>query len=107
TPAASTVERVEQRILHVDRAAKPTVLAEILRRESIDRALVFTRTKHGADKVVRGLAKAGISAHAIHGNKSQTSANACLPHFGRGRCGRSPPPTLPRAVSMSTASATS
>jgi superfamily II DNA/RNA helicase len=57
TPAASTVERVEQRIIHVDRAAKPAVLAEILRDEPIDRTLVFTRTKHGADKVVRGLAK--------------------------------------------------
>src|SRR6266550_3978919 len=65
TPAASTVDRVEQRILHVDRAAKPVVLAEILRRESIDRALVFTRTKHGADKVVRGLAAAGIDVDGI------------------------------------------
>jgi superfamily II DNA/RNA helicase len=71
TPVASTVDRVEQRIIRVDRSAKPAVLAEILQRESIGRALVFTRTKHGADKVVRGLAKAGISAHAIHGNKSQ------------------------------------
>ena len=84
TPVASTVERVEQRILHVDRAAKPAVLAEILRRESIGRALVFTRTKHGADKVVRGLAKAGISAHAIHGNKSQNQRERVLAAFRKG-----------------------
>jgi len=84
TPAASTVERVEQRILHVDRAAKPAALAEILRHESMDRALVFTRTKHGADKVVRGLAKAGISAHAIHGNKSQNQRERVLAAFRKG-----------------------
>ena len=85
TPAASTVERVEQRIIHVDRAAKPAVLAEILRDEPIDRALVFTRTKHGADKVVRGLAKAGISAHAIHGNKSQNQRERVLAAFRKGQ----------------------
>jgi ATP-dependent RNA helicase RhlE len=84
TPAASTVDRVEQRILHVDRAAKPAVLAEILRRESIDRVLVFTRTKHGADKVVRGLTAAGISAHAIHGNKSQNQRERVLAAFRKG-----------------------
>ena len=84
TPAASTVDSVEQRILHVDRGAKPAVLAEILRRESIDRALVFTRTKHGADKVVRGLATAGISAHAIHGNKSQNQRERVLAAFRKG-----------------------
>src|SRR5205809_494873 len=84
TPVASTVDRVEQRILHVDRAAKPAVLAEILRRESMGRALVFTRTKHGADKVVRGLAKAGISAHAIHGNKSQNQRERVLAAFRKG-----------------------
>jgi ATP-dependent RNA helicase RhlE len=85
TPAASTVERVEQRILHVDRAAKPAALAEILRREPIDRALVFTRTKHGADKVVRSLAKAGIPAHAIHGNKSQNQRERVLAAFRKGQ----------------------
>jgi len=84
TPSASTVERVEQRILHVDRVAKPAVLAEILQRDSIGRALVFTRTKHGADKVVRGLAKAGISAHAIHGNKSQNQRERVLAAFRQG-----------------------
>jgi len=84
TPAASTVERVEQRIIRVDRPAKPAVLAEILQREAIGRALVFTRTKHGADKVVRGLAKAGIPAHAIHGNKSQNQRERVLAAFRKG-----------------------
>src|SRR5215475_14806809 len=51
TPAATTVERIEQRVIHVDRAGKPALLAEVLRAEPIDRVLVFTRTKHGADKV--------------------------------------------------------
>src|SRR5262249_60086094 len=78
TPVASTVDRVEQRVLHVDRAAKPAVLAEILQRESIGRALVFTRSKNGADKVVRGLATAGISAHPIHANTPQNQREPVL-----------------------------
>jgi len=55
TPVATTAERVEQRVIRVDRAGKPAMLIDVLRQETIDRALVFTRTKHGADKVVRGL----------------------------------------------------
>jgi ATP-dependent RNA helicase RhlE len=85
TPAASTVERVEQRIIYVDRAAKPGVLVDVLRRETIDRALIFTRTKHGADKVVRGLTKAGITAAAIHGNKSQGQRERVLAAFRQGQ----------------------
>ncbi len=84
TPVASTVDSVEQRIFLVDRADKPAMLAEILQGESIDRALVFTRTKHGADKVVRGLIKAGITAHAIHGNKSQNQRERVLAAFRNG-----------------------
>jgi ATP-dependent RNA helicase RhlE len=84
TPAGSTVARVEQRIVRVDRAAKPGILADILQRESIDRALVFTRTKHGADRVVRNLAKAGIAAQAIHGNKSQNQRDRVLASFRKG-----------------------
>jgi superfamily II DNA/RNA helicase len=84
TPPASTVELVEQRIIHVDRAAKPNVLADVLKAETIDRALVFTRTKHGADRVVRGLAKAGITAQAIHGNKSQGQRERVLAAFRKG-----------------------
>jgi ATP-dependent RNA helicase RhlE len=83
-PQASTAERIEQRIIHVDRGAKPSVLIEVLKREAIDRALVFTRTKHGADKVVRGLLRAGLTAEAIHGNKSQNQRERVLAAFRRG-----------------------
>jgi superfamily II DNA/RNA helicase len=85
TPAATTVERVEQRLLHVDRAGKPALLVETLRQEPIDRALVFTRTKRGADKVVRTLNKAGLAAEAIHGNKSQNQRERVLAEFRAGR----------------------
>ena len=84
TPEASTVERVEQRIIRVDRAAKSAVLIDVLRRETIDRALIFTRTKHGADKVARGLNHAGIAAEAIHGNKSQGQRERVLAAFRKG-----------------------
>ncbi len=84
TPEASTVERVEQRVIRVDRAAKSAVLIDVLRAEAIDRALVFTRTKHGADKVVRSLVRAGIAAEAIHGNKSQGQRERVLAAFRKG-----------------------
>jgi ATP-dependent RNA helicase RhlE len=84
TPVASTVERVGQRVIHVDHAAKPAILEEILKGEAVDRALVFTRTKHGADKVVRSLVKAGIAAGAIHGNKSQNQRERVLAAFRKG-----------------------
>ena len=85
TPVASTVDRVTQRIIHVDRQGKPAVLADLLRDEPIDRALVFTRTKHGADKLVRGLVKIGIEAEAIHGNKSQSQRERVLAAFRQGQ----------------------
>ena len=85
TPQATTVERVDQRVIHLDRASKPSVLAELLRSEPVDRALVFTRTKHGADKVVRHLVKAGIAAEAIHGNKSQPQRERVLAAFREGK----------------------
>jgi superfamily II DNA/RNA helicase len=83
-PAAATADRIEQRLIRVDRAAKPSVLIDVLRRETVDRALIFTRTKHGADKVVRGLVRAGIAAHAIHGNKSQNQRQRVLAAFRKG-----------------------
>ena len=85
TPAASTAERIAQRIVHLDRGAKQSVLADILRAEPVDRALVFTRTKHGADKVVRGLEKSGIPSAAIHGNKSQGQRERVLADFRSGK----------------------
>ena len=85
TPAATTVERIDQRVIFVDRAGKPSLLAELLRAETIDRVLVFTRTKHGADKVVRALAKSHIAAEAIHGNKSQPQRERVLAAFRAGK----------------------
>jgi superfamily II DNA/RNA helicase len=85
TPEATTVERIDQRVIHLDAGAKPEVLSEILRAEKVNRALVFTRTKHGADKVVRSLNKSGIAAEAIHGNKSQNQRERVLAAFREGR----------------------
>jgi superfamily II DNA/RNA helicase len=84
TPVASTVERITQRIIQVDFSAKSGVLAQLLKQEPVDRALIFTRTKHGADKVVKGLAKVGIKADAIHGNKSQNNRERALAAFRTG-----------------------
>jgi superfamily II DNA/RNA helicase len=84
TPSATTVERIQQRVVHVDRAGKPGLLAEVLREKSVERVLVFTRTKRGADKVVRALAKAGLAAEAIHGNKSQNQRERVLAAFRTG-----------------------
>ncbi len=85
TPAATTVERIDQRVIMVDRGAKPALLAQLLRSEPIDRVLVFTRTKHGADKVVRALVTAQIAAEAIHGNKSQNQRERVLAAFRSGK----------------------
>ena len=84
TPVASTVERITQRIIQVDHSAKPTLLAQLLKQEKVNRALIFTRTKHGADKVVKGLERAGITADAIHGNKSQNHRERVLAAFRSG-----------------------
>jgi ATP-dependent RNA helicase RhlE len=84
TPVASTVERITQRVIQVDHSAKPAILAQLLKQEAVNRALIFTRTKHGADKVVKGLERAGISANAIHGNKSQNHRERVLAAFRTG-----------------------
>jgi ATP-dependent RNA helicase RhlE len=85
TPVASTAERIAQRIIRVDRAAKHSILVDVLRNETIDRVLVFTRTKHGADKVARKLVQSGIAAEAIHGNKSQGQRERALSAFRNGK----------------------
>jgi ATP-dependent RNA helicase RhlE len=84
TPVSSTVERIQQRIIQVDFSSKPALLAKLLKDEPVNRALVFTRTKHGADKVVKTLEKAGIAASAIHGNKSQNHRERTLAQFRTG-----------------------
>ncbi len=85
TPVAKTADKVEQRAILIEKAGKPDLLAELLKSEPIDRALVFTRTKHGADKVVKSLEKAGIAAQAIHGNKSQNQRERALGMFRSGK----------------------
>jgi ATP-dependent RNA helicase RhlE len=88
-PQATTAERVEQFVTFVNQAEKQALLTLRLRAgladKSIDRALVFTRTKHGADRVVRHLQGAGVSAAAIHGNKSQGQRTAALLAFRQGK----------------------
>jgi len=86
TPVATTAERVEQSIIFVQTGRKQVLLETFLRDPSIERVLVFTRTKHGADKVVRGLDKAGIVGAAIHGNKSQPQRERALAGFRDGSC---------------------
>ncbi len=83
-PVASTAERIEQRLIRVDRAAKAAVLVDLLRDEAPSRSLIFTRTKHGADKVVRHLVRTGLAASAIHGNKSQNQRERALAAFRNG-----------------------
>jgi ATP-dependent RNA helicase RhlE len=85
TPQATTVDRVAQRVIHTEKASKPALLAELLKSEPVERVLVFTRTKHGADKVVRSLQKAGLTAEAIHGNKSQSQRERVLAAFRNGK----------------------
>jgi ATP-dependent RNA helicase RhlE len=85
-PVATTAERVEQRVTFIASAHKPALLATVLADPTIDRVLVFTRTKHGADKVVRYLDKVGIAAAAIHGNKSQPQRERALAAFRSGKC---------------------
>ncbi len=85
-PQATTAERVEQRVTHLNQSEKQALLSLTLRAGlaedgKIERALVFTRTKHGADRVVRHLVSAGVSAAAIHGNKSQAQRTAALNAF--------------------------
>jgi ATP-dependent RNA helicase RhlE len=86
TPVATTAERVEQSVIFVQTGRKQVLLETLLGDPSIDRVLVFTRTKHGADKVVRGLDKAGIAGAAIHGNKSQPQRERALAGFRDGSC---------------------
>ncbi len=84
-PMATTVDRVEQKVIFVEAARKRQMLAEILRDKSMGRTLVFTRTKHGADKVTHHLEAVGQPAAAIHGNKSQPQRERALAAFRDGR----------------------
>jgi ATP-dependent RNA helicase RhlE len=84
-PAATTAERVSQHVIHVDPANKIKLLVDVLRDPQITRALIFTRTKHGADKVVKALDKESYKSAAIHGNKSQANREKALAGFKDGK----------------------
>ena len=84
-PVSSPVEAIQQSVYFVDKNNKTKLLAYLIRELDVKNALVFTRTKHGANKVARDLAKAGITAAAIHGNKSQTARQQALADFKAGR----------------------
>ncbi|ABY30965.1 MULTISPECIES: DEAD/DEAH box helicase [Methylorubrum] len=86
TPVATTAERVDQQVIFCHTGAKQALLNHVLRDPKIERVLVFTRTKHGADRVVRGLDKASVVSAAIHGNKSQPQRERALAAFRDGSC---------------------
>ncbi|KAA0989371.1 DEAD/DEAH box helicase [Dyadobacter sp. UC 10] len=81
TPVSSTADTIRQSVFFVDKSDKNNLLLHILKDQSISTALVFTRTKHGADKVVKVLRKAGVTSEAIHGNKSQNARQTALKNF--------------------------
>jgi len=83
-PVSSTVDLVHQEVFFVKKADKRKLLAELLRNEAVEHTLVFSRTKHGANRIVRQLDKAGIRAEAIHGNKSQGARTRALDAFRKG-----------------------
>ena len=84
TPTATTVERIEQGVTMVNQSEKAALLALYLQDPAVERALVFSRTKHGADKIVRMLEAAGIAGGAIHGNKSQAQRERAIAAFKTG-----------------------
>ena len=84
-PVSSPVEVIDQRLFYVDRSNKSKLLAMLVKHPEVKNALIFTRTKHGANKVAGDLAKAGIPSAAIHGNKSQTARQQALADFKSGR----------------------
>lgn len=81
TPESSTVEIIDQSVYYVDKANKKDLLIHLLKDKAIESALVFTRTKHGADKVVKELVKMNINALAIHGDKAQSTRQTALNKF--------------------------
>ncbi len=83
-PNSTTAEKVDQHVLMVPKSRKRQLLAHILKNEEIKRVLIFTRTKHGANRVARNLDQLGISSAAIHGNKSQNARQKALNEFRAG-----------------------
>jgi ATP-dependent RNA helicase RhlE len=81
TPVSSTANTINQVVYFVDKENKKNLLMDILKDKTIERVLVFTRTKHGADRVAKDLTRAGIHSQAIHGNKSQNARQTALSNF--------------------------
>ena len=78
---SSTVESIEQQVMFVEKANKRKLLLHLLRNDDIESAIVFTRTKHGANRVVKELSKGGVESAAIHGNESQNARTRALGGF--------------------------
>ncbi len=85
TPVSSTAELISQSVMFVDRENKRPLLKHILQDKNLKRVIVFSRTKHGANKIVEYLGKSGIASEAIHGNKSQTARQNALENFRSGK----------------------
>jgi ATP-dependent RNA helicase RhlE len=85
TPPSSTAELINQSVMFVDKAQKRELLAHLFADKSMKRVIIFTRTKHGANKVAEFLAQVGVSSKAIHGNKSQSARQSALNDFKAGR----------------------
>jgi len=85
TPPATTAEKVEQEVYFVEKGDKRALLVDVLRDSAMRRVLVFSRTKHGANRIAEHLEKAGVGAEAIHGNKSQNARERALANFKGGR----------------------
>ncbi|MFC6996757.1 DEAD/DEAH box helicase [Rufibacter roseus] len=81
TPVSSTAEKIEQKVYFVDKMEKRALLKHLLKEGGISRALVFSRTKHGADRIAKDLSRAGISAQSIHGDKAQSTRVKALTQF--------------------------
>lgn len=84
SPRTMTADRVEQSVFFVDTAAKRDLLGHLLKAPEMSRVIVFTRTKHGANKVAKQLGLNGVEAEAIHGNKSQSARQRALERFRSG-----------------------
>ncbi len=85
TPVSTTVEKIEQSVYFVPKASKNTLLLHLLQEQNIKRTLLFTRTKHGADKIAKFLKKENVRADAIHGDKTQTARQNALTNFKNGK----------------------
>ncbi len=84
-PVSSTVKKIEQILYYVDKVNKKHLLAHLLKQPDVENALVFSRTKHGVDRIVRDLKRAGIEAGGIHGDKSQNARQTALNDFKAGK----------------------